>query len=185
MCSVFQGSQCCIDSSPQGFPLEKYNLASLGVHLVRITLDVHIVRITLGVRIFRNTLGVRRVRITRYRFWAKMTYDKISSVYLICLLPVFPYKKCSQKFYQIRRKILFPSYEFSFGFSGAIICKTTYDTAQKIKLSIKDFFSKCDQIRIFLRISPQIPADFVIFTEKILNGKLHYLCSLNDIPSEP
>ena len=25
-------------------------------------------------------------------------------------------------------------------------------TAQKIKLSIKDFFSKCDQIRSFLRI---------------------------------
>ena len=152
MCSVFQGSQCCIDSFLQGFPLEKYNLASLGVHLVRITLDVHIVRITLGVRIFRNTLGVRRVRITRYRFWAKITYDKINSVYLICLLPVFPYKKCSQKFYQIKRKIVFPSYVFSFGFSGAIICNTTYDTAQKIKLSIKDFFSKCDQIRIFLRI---------------------------------
>ena len=25
-------------------------------------------------------------------------------------------------------------------------------TAQKVKFSIKDFFSKCDQIRIFLRI---------------------------------
>ena len=29
------------------------------------------------------------------------------------------------------------------------------------KISIKDFFSKCDQIR----------------TEEILNGKLHFLCS--------
>ena len=26
------------------------------------------------------------------------------------------------------------------------------DTAQKMKFSIKDFFSKCDQIRSFLRI---------------------------------
>ena len=26
------------------------------------------------------------------------------------------------------------------------------DTAQKMKFSIKDFFSKCDQFRIFLRI---------------------------------
>ena len=29
---------------------------------------------------------------------------------------------------------------------------TYYDTAQKMKFSIKDFFSKCDQIRSFLRI---------------------------------
>ena len=35
-------------------------------------------------------------------------------------------------------------------------------TAQKMKFSIKDFFSKCDQIQ---------------FTKEILNGKLHFLCS--------
>ena len=35
---------------------------------------------------------------------------------------------------------------------------------QKMKFSIKDFFSKCDQIRTF--------------TEEILNGKLHFLCSV-------
>ena len=29
---------------------------------------------------------------------------------------------------------------------------STYDTAQKMKFSIKDFFSKCDQIRRKLRI---------------------------------
>ena len=40
------------------------------------------------------------------------------------------------------------------------------DAAQKMKFSIKDFFSKCDQIR---RIT---------FTEEILNGKLHFLCSV-------
>ena len=27
-----------------------------------------------------------------------------------------------------------------------------YNTAQKVKFSVKDFFSKCDQIRSFLRI---------------------------------
>ena len=43
------------------------------------------------------------------------------------------------------------------------------DTAQKIKFSTKDFFSKCDQ-----------PADFVSITGEILNGKLHFLCSVNE-----
>ena len=43
------------------------------------------------------------------------------------------------------------------------------DTAQKIKFSIKDFFSKCDQIRRILKKSS--------ITEEILNGKLHFFCS--------
>ena len=38
------------------------------------------------------------------------------------------------------------------------------------KFSIKDFINKCDQIRSFLQISSR-------FTEEILNGKLHFLCS--------
>ena len=37
----------------------------------------------------------------------------------------------------------------------------------KMKFSIKDFFSKCDQIRSFL-----FPADLVTFTEEILNEML-------------
>ena len=37
-----------------------------------------------------------------------------------------------------------------------------------MKLSIQDFFSKCDQIRT---------ADLVTFTEEILNGKLYFLGS--------
>ena len=41
-----------------------------------------------------------------------------------------------------------------------------YTAAQKMKFSIKDFFSKCDQIRRKL-------------TEEILNGKLHFLCSVS------
>ena len=40
-------------------------------------------------------------------------------------------------------------------------------TAQKMKFSIKDFFSKCDLF----------PADLVTFTEEILNEKLRFLCS--------
>ena len=40
-------------------------------------------------------------------------------------------------------------------------------TAKKMKFSIKDFFSKYDQIRSFL----------VKFTEQILNGKLRFLGS--------
>ena len=38
-------------------------------------------------------------------------------------------------------------------------------TAQKMKFSIKDFFSKCDQTRRKLRIT---------FTEEILNEKVHF-----------
>ena len=38
------------------------------------------------------------------------------------------------------------------------------NTAQKMNFSIRDFFSKCDQIR----------------TEEILSGKLHFLCSVNN-----
>ena len=35
-----------------------------------------------------------------------------------------------------------------------------------MKFPIKDFFSKCD---------------FLTFTEEILNGKLHFLCSVSPI----
>ena len=48
-----------------------------------------------------------------------------------------------------------------------------------MKFSIKDFFSKCDQIR--RRPNPQEAADLVTFTEKIRNGKLHFLCSASFI----
>ena len=41
-------------------------------------------------------------------------------------------------------------------------------TAQKMKFSIKNFFSKCDQ---FL-------ADLITFTEEILNGNPHF-CAVN------
>ena len=40
-----------------------------------------------------------------------------------------------------------------------------------MKFSIKDFFSKCDP-------NLRETADLVTFTEEILNGKLHFLCSV-------
>ena len=43
---------------------------------------------------------------------------------------------------------------------------TTF-TAQKMKFSIKGFFSNCDQIRRF-------SVDLVAFTEETLNGKRHF-----------
>ena len=42
-------------------------------------------------------------------------------------------------------------------------------TIQKMKFSIKDFFSKGPNL--------QCPADLVAFTEESLNGKPHFLCS--------
>ena len=44
-------------------------------------------------------------------------------------------------------------------------------TAQKMKFPIKDFFSKCDQIRQ--------STDLVTFTEEIFYGKLHFLWVLH------
>ena len=61
--------------------------------------------------------------------------------------------------------------------------------AQKMKFSIKGFFSKCDQIPIPYSdwiwrdtpyvsvLSPNVDADLVTFTEETFNGKLHPLCS--------
>ena len=51
------------------------------------------------------------------------------------------------------------------------INKNTNDIAQKMKFSIKDFFSKCDQI---------FPVDLAIFTEEILNGKLHFFVQCDE-----
>ena len=49
-------------------------------------------------------------------------------------------------------------------------------TAQKMKFSIRDFSSKCDQIHRTLRIWSHLL--------KILNGKLHFLCSAHSGPGE-
>ena len=47
-------------------------------------------------------------------------------------------------------------------------------TAQKMKFSMKDFFSKCDRIRRNMRKKS---------TEEIVNGKFNVLCS--DIIGDP
>ena len=47
--------------------------------------------------------------------------------------------------------------------------KEEIDTAQKMKFSIKDLWS-----------DPQGAADLVAFAEEILNGKLHFLCSVKE-----
>ena len=47
-------------------------------------------------------------------------------------------------------------------------------TAQKMKFSMKDFFSKCDRIRRNMRKKS---------TEEIVNGKFNALCS--DIIGDP
>ena len=50
--------------------------------------------------------------------------------------------------------------------------------AQKMKFSIKDFFSKCEQ-------TMQFPLDLVTFTEEILYRKLHFLFSITFITVLP
>ena len=45
-----------------------------------------------------------------------------------------------------------------------------------MKFTTKDFLSKCDQIRSFLR-THLLNKFAVTFTEQILNGKLQFLCS--------
>ena len=52
---------------------------------------------------------------------------------------------------------------------GPIFLRLILHTTKKKTFSIKDFFSKCDQI--------QFSADLVTFTEKILNKKLYFLSS--------
>ena len=44
-----------------------------------------------------------------------------------------------------------------------------------MKFSVRDLFSKCDQIR---------SADLVTFTEETLNGKLHFLCSVSNLSNK-
>ena len=73
-------------------------------------------------------------------------------------------------------------------------------TAEKMKLSIKDFFSKCDQISISLQIcshllkkfsmgnfiflysvNSQFSAALFIFTKEVLNRQFYFLCSVKEL----
>ena len=66
------------------------------------------------------------------------------------------------------RKISNTYIENNDNFIPSILFITSTYTAQKIKFSIKDFFSKYDQIQ---------NCGFATFTEKILNGKFYFLWS--------
>ena len=61
---------------------------------------------------------------------------------------------------------------FSKGSSGRLLL----NTAQRVKFSMKDFFSKCDQTAVE-QFSVDLVCGFGHITEEILNGKLHFLCS--------
>ena len=74
---------------------------------------------------------------------------KVISFYIPKMLNVR--RKCRPRpfFFSVLPKIL----KFcDFSFSGMLDLQTRLYTAQKTKFSIKDFFSKCDQMRSFLRI---------------------------------
>ena len=47
---------------------------------------------------------------------------------------------------------------------------------KKMTFSIRDFFGKCNQMRIW-GFGDFSPVDLVTFTEEIPNGKLQFLCS--------
>ena len=64
-------------------------------------------------------------------------------------------------------KLFFRSLKATFFHSRENLFQKNFYTKQKMKFSIKDFFSKCDQIRGFGRIYLEI-----------LNEKLHFLCSV-------
>ena len=60
-------------------------------------------------------------------------------------------------------------------FTKILTCREANDTEQKMKFSIEDFFSKCEHET----------ADLVTFTEEILHGKLHFLCSIYCMVKRP
>ena len=65
---------------------------------------------------------------------------------------------------------------FHLGIEGYNFYEELSNTAQKMEFSIKNFFSKCDQIRMKT-------ADLVTLAEEILNEKLNFLLSLKCIAS--
>ena len=102
------------------------------------------------------------------RIWRTQRCSKVKTVFYsihykhVCLV-------ASDFFHVFARLIKF----YTFHYRGIRYQVSSIDvTAQKMMFSIKDFFSKCDQIRRNLQIWS------VTFTEEILNGKPHFLCSV-------
>ena len=68
------------------------------------------------------------------------------------------------------QQLLGKTYGLRFQNRAMFIHNFVYSTAQKMNFSIKDFFSKRDQINL------QETADLVAFTGEILNRKIHFSC---------
>ena len=75
-----------------------------------------------------------------------------------------------QKNIKIKRKVIISMLLDSWIYCSFSHTDLLYITAKKMKFSIKNSFSKCDQVHSFLRI-------LFTFNEEVLNGKLHFLCS--------
>ena len=79
----------------------------------------------------------------------------------------YPIQNKSQLLYPVTKGIIYPlsvivpNNRTKYLMTGAV-------TAQKLKFSIKDFFSKCDP-----------------FTEEILDGKVRFLCSNGYMDTKP
>ena len=81
------------------------------------------------------------------------------------LVRIFPYSESAENtFYAVWIVI-----DVLNQFSQLMIILFIDHTAQNMKFSIRDFFSKCDQIRLRK------------FTEEIFHGKLHFLCSVKKL----
>ena len=72
-------------------------------------------------------------------------------------------------FFGTRHTGIFYCHGFSITFYSAQ--RLSANTAQKIKFSIIDFFSKCEQIHSFLWLCSHLPK------KEIFNKKLHFVCS--------
>ena len=91
----------------------------------------------------------------------------MGSIFPLLYLPLPTYSNKTVAFFFRRFFIFLSSFFCLSGFVLGLLFNTLH---KKMKSSIKDFFSKCDQTRRF-------PPDLVTFTEEVFNRKLHFLCS--------
>ena len=86
-------------------------------------------------------------------------------------LPLPHVYNCNKQFYKTKRLVEVEEYvtKVNKQFYNKKLYKKL-NTEQKMKFSIMDFFSKCDQIHRKQRIWPNL-------LKKIRNVKLHFLCS--------
>ena len=94
-------------------------------------------------------------------FWSHLLNKFLMENYSFCV--VCSVKRCPENFSQN---------------SQENTCAGISFTAQKLKFSIKDFSSKCEQIHSFLQI-------WSLLLKKILNGKHHFLGSVFQLSCRP